>query len=88
MFPSIGESDENHSSWISDWQCTKHEFMNNPLEVEFPCSATAFRKSSLNPEAVLQNTGLCHAYSYAMYHDDQQPLAPECSLPANNHTLH
>lgn len=49
VFPSIGESDENHSSWISDWQCTKHEFMNNPLAAESPCSATAFRKSSLNP---------------------------------------
>jgi len=45
----MGESDENHSSCVSDWQCTKHEFMNSPLEAEFPCSAAAFRKSSLNP---------------------------------------
>lgn len=50
VFPSMGESDANHSSCISDWQCTKHEFMNNPLETEFPCSSTALRKSSLNPE--------------------------------------
>jgi hypothetical protein len=33
------------------------------------------------PEAAVQNTDLCHAYSYAMYHDGQQLLAPECSLP-------
>jgi hypothetical protein len=46
----MGESDANHSSCISDWQCTKHEFRNNPLEAEFPCSSTALRKSSLKPE--------------------------------------
>uniref|UniRef100_A0A0A9DQ59 Uncharacterized protein n=1 Tax=Arundo donax TaxID=35708 RepID=A0A0A9DQ59_ARUDO len=84
----MGESDENHSSCISDWQCTKHEFMNNPLEGEFPCSATVFRKSSpAKPEVVLQNTGLYHAYSCAIFHEGQRLLAPKYFLPATNHML-
>lgn len=49
LFPSTGESGANHISCISDWQCAKHEFMNNPLLEELPCSSSAFRKSSLNP---------------------------------------
>jgi hypothetical protein len=49
LSPRAGEPGANHISCISVWQCTKHEFMNNPLVEEVPCSSSAPRKWSLNP---------------------------------------